>query len=159
MERTQLPIWVSRGPKHPGTAKQGRLKADEWKSFCLIHLPITLVRLWSSSGEDTSRQRKVLSNFMDLVEAIRLSSLRNITSAQITQYEKYIHRYLRKLLDLYPGTSIAPYQHLSLHFGEHLRRWGPTHSWRCFAFERFNGLMQSVQTNSKFGTCSRCERP
>ncbi|KDQ22719.1 hypothetical protein PLEOSDRAFT_1050850 [Pleurotus ostreatus PC15] len=150
MRCTTLPTWVGPGPKHPGAAKGGSLKADEWKTFCIIHRSITLPRLWGAS-DIGSRTHEVLQNYMDLVHAIRLATLRELTLEQINTYEFHMHRYLTNLLRLYPGTSIAPYQHLSLHFGTHLRRWGPTHSWRCFSFERFNGLMQHIQTNSKFG--------
>lgn len=150
MSRTTLPTWVSAGPKNPGSKGQGRLKADEWKTLCTIRLPISLIRLWGTRPPG-SRTREVLMNYMDLVHAVQLASLRELTPLQVERYEFYMHRYLTRLLELYPGTSISPYQHLSLHFGEHLRRWGPPHSWRCYAFERFNGLMQNIPTNSKFG--------
>ncbi|KAJ3752746.1 hypothetical protein EV360DRAFT_18877, partial [Lentinula raphanica] len=52
---------------------------------------------------------------------------------------------------LYPHTRITPYQHMMLHFGDLLRRFGPVHSWRCFAFERFNYILQTTKTNSRFG--------
>ncbi|KAK0207180.1 hypothetical protein IW262DRAFT_669213 [Armillaria fumosa] len=62
--------------------------------------------------------------------------------------------YLQKLLELYPGSGISPYQHLSLHFGELLRSFGPNHAWRCWAFERYNGIIQKINTNNIFGEMS-----
>lgn len=74
-----------------------------------------------------------------------------MSEGQITDYEAHMHKYLTSLLDLYPNTNITPYQHLALHFGPLLRRFGPTHAWRCFPFERYNYLVQQIPTNSKPG--------
>lgn len=148
MDRLCLPSWIGRGPKQPGEAKQGRLKADEWRTLCMVNLPITLVRLW---GQDKGRSGDVLNNYMHLVQAVKIASQRQISAQDIKNYQYHMHSYLESLLKLYLGTTITPYQHISLHFGEHLRRWGPVHSWRCFAFERFNGMLQNITTNCKFG--------
>lgn len=43
MRRTILPSWMNAGPSHPGEAKWGKMKADEWRVFCLVHLPITVI--------------------------------------------------------------------------------------------------------------------
>ncbi|KAF7771841.1 hypothetical protein Agabi119p4_6152 [Agaricus bisporus var. burnettii] len=147
MARTIVPSWVPRGPKNPGSTKQGKLHADQWRSFCTINLVITLVRLWGSEPKD-SRERLMLTNFLHLVSAVKYASLRVVTEESIIAYEFNIRAYLRTLLELYPGTELVPNQHMALHFGDQLRRFGPTHGWRCFAFERFNYLLQQVQTNT-----------
>jgi hypothetical protein len=150
MQRIVLPSWVPRAPSHPGEKKWGKLGADQWRSFCLVNLPITLIRLWGSLDVE-SREHKMLVNFLHLISAIKLATMRKMTKERIAQYERHMHQYLTSLLELYPETSITPYQHLSLHFGDLLERFGPTHAWRCFAFERYNYLMQNIPTNSKFG--------
>ncbi|XP_006460515.1 hypothetical protein AGABI2DRAFT_57528, partial [Agaricus bisporus var. bisporus H97] len=146
MERISLPSWVSRGPAYPGQAKGGKLHADQWRSFFTINLPMTLVRLWGT-GPPESRQAKILENFLYLVSAVKVASQRTISKEDIILYEKHMHRYLTTLWDLYPGIELAPYQHIALHFGDFLRRFGPTHGWRCFAFERYNYLLQQTLTN------------
>ena len=93
----------------------------------------------------------MLDNYLDLVKAVELATRYTQTEANIADYEHHMERYLRTLLELYPQIDIQPYQHLALHFGEHLRRFGPTHSWRCFPFERYNGILQRIPTNLKFG--------
>lgn len=150
MTRLNIPSWVSRAPSHPGEAKYGKFSADQWRTFCTINLPVTLIRLWGKESEDT-REAKMLKNFMHLVTAIRLASMRSMTAERIDEYQRHMHRYLVTLLDLFPGTSITPYQHMSLHFGDMLRRFGPTHGWRCFPFERYNYLLQQIPTNNKLG--------
>ncbi|KIK31552.1 hypothetical protein CY34DRAFT_103141, partial [Suillus luteus UH-Slu-Lm8-n1] len=42
------------------------------------------------------------------------------------------------------------------HFGELLQRFGPTHAWRCWIFERINYTLQQIPTNKKFGTSVCC---
>lgn len=150
MGRITLPSWFTPAPKRPGEAMWGRFKADEWKSFCTVNLPITLTRLWGSKPK-TDRHHQMLENFLHLVAAINLANKRVITNDDIDRYEQHMRTYLKGFRELYPFKDIAPYQHLSLHFSSHLRRFGPTHSWRCWAFERFNGLIQALPTNNKFG--------
>ncbi|KAJ6567785.1 hypothetical protein B0H10DRAFT_2356873, partial [Mycena sp. CBHHK59/15] len=155
MERRSMPSTVGRAPAHPGEAAWGKFTADEWKTFCIYHLPFTLTRLWGpykeSADVEECRKYKMLQNFLHLVGAVKLATSPTITPQTIDAYEKEILSYLSELLTLYPGAQIELYQHLAMHFGDLLKRWGPTHSWRCFAFERYNGLLQKINTSKKFG--------
>ncbi|RXW14134.1 hypothetical protein EST38_g11717 [Candolleomyces aberdarensis] len=148
MQTINRPSWQPNGPRWPGEAKFGKFTAAQWKSFCLINLPITLTRLWGGAAEG-SIQRQCLDNFMHLVTAVKLASMNRMNENRVTQYEYHIRQYLSTLLELY-DTTITPYQHLSLHFGRHLRMFGPVHAWRCFPFERYNNVVQSFSTNNKF---------
>jgi hypothetical protein len=150
MARLLLPSWVARPPSHPGEKKYGKFTADQWKTFCMQILPVTLIRLWGSKPADSTERRR-LDNFMHLISAVKLATMHRITENQIVKYKFHIRRYLETLVELYPGTSITPYQHLSLHFGHHLRLFGPVHAWQCFPFERFNYVLQQFSTNEKFG--------
>ncbi|KAF9521370.1 hypothetical protein CPB83DRAFT_742670, partial [Crepidotus variabilis] len=150
MNKIEAPSWWPPSPKHPGEIKWGKFKAEEWRSFCLVNLPITLTRLWGILPKE-SRQYQMLENYMLLVNAIKIATSRSISHEMISSYEQYMLRYLQGFLRLYPHKNLTPYQHLSLHFGDHLRRFGPTHSWRCYAFERMNGLVQGLPSNSRFG--------
>jgi len=94
---------------------------------------------------------QVIVNFMHLITAVRLANMRVMTETRIQKFEFHFRAYLTELADLYPHTRITPYQHMALHFGDLLRRFGPVHSWRCFGFERLNYTLQKFPTNSKFG--------
>jgi hypothetical protein len=150
MERLCLPTWVTPPPKRPGEGKGGKFKADEWKIFCTVNLPITLTRLWGSKPE-TNRYHRMLKNYMDLIAAVKIATKRNITALDIALYDGYIKSYLKGLQELYPHMKLTPYHHLALHFSAHLQRFGPTHAWRCYAFERYNGQLQKIPDNNKFG--------
>ena len=150
MERLCLPTWVMPPPKHPGETKGGKFKADEWKIFCTVNIPITLTHLWGSKPE-TNCYYQMLKNYMDLVTAIKIATKRSITPSDLVLYDVYMKSYLTGLLELYPHMKLTPYQHLALHFSTHLERFGPTHAWRCYSFERYNGQLQKLPDNHKFG--------
>ncbi|KAF9033649.1 hypothetical protein BJ165DRAFT_1357141, partial [Panaeolus papilionaceus] len=138
MNLITLPSWVSPAPKRPGESKTGKLSADQWKVFCTVNLVVTLGRLWNA-GAGTSdpttpekeRKRAMFANFMHLIAAVKLASMRVMTEQRITEFTFHIHSYLTSLQKLYPWTGITPYQHMCLHLPDLLRRFGPTHGWRC----------------------------
>lgn len=150
MERIQLPSWVPPGPPHPGETKWGKLHADQWRTFCTVHLPVTLARLWGDRPLK-SREYKMLQNFLHLVTAVKLGTTRTTSRRRAKEYEYHMKKYLESLLILFPGIEMTPYQHMALHVGEQLHRFGPTHSWRCYAFERFNHVFQNIETNNIYG--------
>lgn len=150
IQNTTLPSWVGRVPGNLGSASHGTLSADEWRSACTINLVTSLVRIWGTFPAST-REHKMLVNFMHLVNATKLINMRVLTSDRIAEYATSMLEYLRGILDLYPHVSLLPNHHLSLHFPRFLEDFGPTNGWRCFPFERYNYLLQQVQTNQKFG--------
>lgn len=150
LERIQLPSWVPHPPGHPGDCRWGKLTADQWRSLCTIILPVTLMRLWGDKPKE-DRKYKMLQNFLHLVAAVKAASKRRTTSELARDYEFHMREYLKTLLQLFPGTQLTLYQHMALHVGDQLRRFGPTHSWRCFAFERFNYVFRFIETKNIYG--------
>ena len=124
--------------------------ADEWRSFCVVHLPISLINIWGAMPKD-SREYELLSNFMDLVSAVRFGSRRSLSESDRDGYLFYMHRYLKRLLELFPGTTITPNQHSCLHWPFLSVSFGPSHATRTFAFEHNNYVMEQIQTNHKIG--------
>ncbi|KAJ3872925.1 hypothetical protein F5051DRAFT_288753, partial [Lentinula edodes] len=159
MEKLRTPSWMAAAPNHPGEASQGKFTADQWRTFCTVNLPITLIRLWGSLPHE-ERRYEMLVNFMHLITSIRLADMRVMTEERIQTFERHYRAYLTGIIGfemkdrlggLYPHTRVTPYQRMMLHFGDLLRLFGPVHSWRCFAFERFNYILQTTKTNSRFG--------
>lgn len=149
-DRLGLPSWVAPAPRNAGSKSHGSLNADQWRAFCFINLSHTLTRIWGLKHKD-SREYRMLVNFLNLVMAVKVATKRSVSPDDISLYNHHIRAYLNELLQLYPGTTITPYQHLCLHFGSLLQRFGPTHAWRCFPFERCNYILQNIPTNSRFG--------
>lgn len=150
MQKTTLPTWVTRAPKTAGSSRVGKLSADQWRVFCTVNLVITLVRLWGPEPAD-SRSRQMLGNFMDLVIATKLATSRTMTTAGIAEIHSRFRAYLSAVLLLFPKASLVSNHHLTLHLPTLFRLFGPTHSWRCFPFERANYILQRIQSNNRFG--------
>jgi hypothetical protein len=148
MARTELPSWMSPAPRNWETATRGKLTADQWKVVATVHLPVTLIRLW---GAKQGRHFLMLCNFMDLSAAIQLANQRIITERHIVDYERLILRYLQGMKILFKDAPLQPIHHVSMHAGEFLRLFGPTHSVRTPGFERFNERLGLQNTNMKSG--------
>jgi hypothetical protein len=156
MAKTVLPSWVDPAPRNWGTTEHGKLSADQWRVLCTVHLPISLISKWSGSS---ARCSDMLANFMDLVTAVRIASMRVTNDEYITLYEHHIFSYISGVLELYKDADIKPNHHLSLHLGHFLRTFGPVHSYRTFAFERINYMMQKMKTNARPGILASITTP
>ena len=154
-ERTVLPSWVSPIPVEAGSAKAGKLTADQWRTLCTVHLVVTLIRLWGDRDPE-DRKHEMLSNFMHLVTATVLLFKRSVTPERIRLYESSIKDYLEGHLRSYPHLNLTPKHHLSLHLPEFLERFGPVHGWTTWGFERLNFKFQRTETNGKSST-SDCQ--
>ncbi|KAI0755765.1 hypothetical protein C8Q74DRAFT_1340109, partial [Fomes fomentarius] len=154
MENTTFPSWFSPAPSRVSeSASTSGMKADQWRSFCTVHLPISMIYLWGCEPE-SSREFLILDNFMDLVSAIKLGSMRLQTTTRRALFRQYMHKYLKGLLELYPGTTITPGQHLCLHWPDVAENIGPAPATRSFAFENTNLVLQQIETNHKPGDLS-----
>lgn len=146
----ELPTWVTPAPANVGAAKAGKLSADQWRATCTIHLVVTLTRLWGVKDKN-SRHYKMLSNFLDLVSAVKIANRRSLTPNMRSDYTFYMRRYLENLLILYPSVPLSPNQHISLHYEENMERFGPSYASRCFGIERQNFVLQRIPKNMKHG--------
>jgi hypothetical protein len=152
MERTILPSWLSPVPREVGAASAGKLTADQWRTFCTVHLVVTLIPLWAALPPE-DRRRDMLVNFLHLVNFTNLLHRRTMNSKRINVIEQENYAYLTGIRLLYPEFHLVPKHHMSLHLGPMLEAFGPVHAWRTFAFERLNQLFQNIPTNSRSGTC------
>ncbi|KAI0706638.1 hypothetical protein C8Q76DRAFT_630087, partial [Earliella scabrosa] len=148
MTLTLVPTSVGRVPVNVGSASAGTLSADHWRTFCTIHLSITLIRLWGDLPS-SDRRRNLLDNFLHMVIAVRYGTTRRITRAKIQTYSHHIFQYVRGLRELFPEQDLVPNQHLALHLGEVLERFGPTQAYWAFPFERFIRILRKANSNNR----------
>ncbi|OSD03010.1 hypothetical protein PYCCODRAFT_1366505 [Trametes coccinea BRFM310] len=149
--RTVLPSWLERPPRNFGSTSHGKLKADHWRTICTISMVVTLVRLWGSSTAST-RENALLENFVHLVSAVELATKRSVNQERIDKFDDHMSKYLAGIQDLYHWHHLVPNHHISLHLKEFLELFGPVHAWWAYPFERFNGLLQGLNTNNKSDT-------
>ncbi|KAI9459243.1 hypothetical protein BJY52DRAFT_1223234 [Lactarius psammicola] len=150
MEKTTLPSWCSPAPPQIGDKAQGKISADGWRVFCTVHLIVTLGRLWGLRPAE-SRERQLFANFCDLISATKIAAGRSVTMARIDEFRNLMLKYLSGLDELFPGTRLVPYHHIAIHMTELLSHFGPTTAWRCWVFERYNHMLQNIETNGRFG--------
>jgi hypothetical protein len=148
MNKIELPSWVNAAPKGFGLKSHGKLNAAQWRSACIINLPITLIRLW---GRKDGHERQMLDNFLSLVTAVNIGSSKTIIQQSINSYNQSMMLYLQTTKALYPEAKIQPNHHYALHMSMFLENFGPVHSIQTFGFERMNFQQQITPTNKKPG--------
>ncbi|KAI6027207.1 hypothetical protein EDC04DRAFT_3092014, partial [Pisolithus marmoratus] len=101
-EQLVLPSSIFPAPSLLGSEKR-MLSADQWRSVGMIHLIIMLVRIW---GHSQGRQRQMLNNYMHLVTAIYIASLRSTSEELASQYTHHFKSYLSGILELYKEAKV-----------------------------------------------------
>lgn len=147
-----LPSWLEKPPGNIGSAGHGKLKADQWRTLCTVHMVITLGRLWGHK-EATQEEGHVLQNFLQLVVAVDQATRRSMSRSRAALFDTNIQSYVKGLREIFDH-SLVPNHHLSLHLRECLESFGPVHGWWAYPFERYNGLLQRMRTNNKPGRCT-----
>jgi len=150
MEKTILPTWCTASPTRIGDGNHGKISADGWRMFGSVHLIVTLGRLWGILPFE-DRKYKLFTNFCALVHATKIATMRSVTTASAQEFEDTMFAYLRGICELFPSYEFVPSHHVALHMKELLCRFGPTHAWRCWVFERYNHILQQIPTNGNFG--------
>lgn len=67
---------------------------------------------------------------------------------RVARFDEHMYEYLASLRTLFHH-NFVPNHHLSLHLHLCLRLFGPVHGWWAFPFERYNGLLQRLNTNNR----------
>jgi len=156
MANTSLPSWISRAPHNLGSRGHGKLKADQWRTACQVNLVITLCRLWGHPGA-SSREQALLHNYLSLVIAVHWATTRSTSEQHIELVEQHLVYYVQSTLELFGSRALVFNNHASFHIPECLRAFGPAHGWWAFPFERYNGILQRFNTNSRVGMCTNVQ--
>lgn len=152
MASTVMPTYLGRPPPNIGSKGAGSLSADEWRTFCTVNLPISLIRLWGTGEiEPSDRRPSILRNFLHLVAAVRHCTATRMSQSRIIAFDRAILSYLKGLRTLFPMQNLVPNHHIALHIPEVLERFGPPHSYWAFPFERYIRLLRNANTNSRPG--------
>ncbi|POV95546.1 hypothetical protein PSTT_16192 [Puccinia striiformis] len=145
-----LPSWIGRVPSTVGSAKGGKLKADEWVILFEIIMIPTLIQLLSEKSGDIF-EIGVFKNLLHLTSITNIVRSLEITNDDIDALRIHLKAYRQGLLDLFPSFPTKPNHHYALHLPDCLSQFGPAPQWTAWSFERLNGSLASIPTNNHIG--------
>ena len=90
-----------------------------------------------------------LQCWQTFVLACRYFCRPTVTAIDLQGADLLLLKFCRKFEKLYGRNAISPNMHLHCHLKEIIVDHGPVHSFWCFSFERFNGIMGSISTNKR----------
>jgi hypothetical protein len=156
IKETATPSWMGSVPSNFGHAAAGSLKADKWRTFATIYLPLALISFWGFRHHDSPEVKAqlldILDHTMSLVCLVYLACKRSINQARATDYRNLLIEYVRNLKTLHPHANYRPNHHAAFHIYDFLLLFEPVRSWWCFPFERLIGHLQRLPSNHIFGT-------
>ena len=134
----KVPPDVGRIPTNV-SSNYGGFTANQWCNWIIIYSPVVLKGL----------DQQHLQCWLLFVRACSLLSQRIISKDEVTSAAMFVLTFCKKFEELYGKDGFTPNMHLHMHLKQCLSDFGPSHSFWCFAFERFNGLLGSYSTNKK----------
>ncbi|KDR71186.1 hypothetical protein GALMADRAFT_75443, partial [Galerina marginata CBS 339.88] len=155
LSEISTPSWVSPVPSNLGSSSHGKLKADQWRTLGVTHLPLSLLKLWGlcdpGHSSRSKKCREILEVTINLISAVVLASSRTTSPTIATLYLQNMIAYMEGVKKIFPQYNFLPNHHMSLHLYDYLLLFGPVHSWWTFPFERIIGMLERIPTNFKFG--------
>ncbi|OAD69934.1 hypothetical protein PHYBLDRAFT_171957 [Phycomyces blakesleeanus NRRL 1555(-)] len=128
------------------TSKIGKgfpfMKADGWKSWCLVYPPAALKKHLPD---------ELYVNWIHFVDACQLLTKPSITKNEIENAHQSLKKFCIGCEDLYDSDVLSPNMHLHLHLKETIEDFGPVYGFWLFSFEQYNGLIKGFNTNRKNG--------
>ncbi|POV99926.1 hypothetical protein PSHT_13313 [Puccinia striiformis] len=148
-----LPSWIGRVPATIGSAKGGKLKADEWVILFEIIMIPALIRILFENSSDIF-QIAVFQNLLHLSSITNIIRSLEITTDDIEALRVHLKAYRQGLLVIFPSFPTKPNHHYALHLPDCLSQFGPAPQWTAWSFERLNGSLASIPTNNHIGKSS-----
>ena len=134
-----LPNSIGRLPTNI-SSNYGGFKAAQWRSWITIYSPIVLKGILPDDH---------LRCWLLYVRACCILGSRILTHSNINTADLLLLTFCKKFEQLYGKEHCTPNMHLHLHLKQCLFDFGPAHSFWCFSFERYNGMLGSYHTNQK----------
>ena len=117
-----------------------KLTADQWKNFVLYYSIIALRGIITGAN---------LERWRHFVLACRVLCSKEISLENAKLGDALLMQFCRRTERLFGKHEITPNMHLHSHLLECIIDYGPLHSFWCFAFERFNGILGSMPNNNR----------
>ncbi|EJD39700.1 hypothetical protein AURDEDRAFT_70893 [Auricularia subglabra TFB-10046 SS5] len=148
-----LPTWVARPPPNLGEASHGKLKADVVLILFTVIFPMIVPEILARPLPEQSRRRFImLENFAHLVSATNIVASYSTSNALADAYMDHYVQYRSTRQQLWPHQHSVPNHHIAMHNGPALKFWGPLAPLSEFAYERQNGILAAISTNTRHYT-------
>ncbi|KAH9849533.1 hypothetical protein C2E23DRAFT_870645 [Lenzites betulinus] len=130
----QWPSRIGHLPTNLGE-NHGFAKADQWRRWVNIHPSLPELPSNAKNIEEFTRDlREIYEIFLFASVSERILASKSISMEE-------------RMLEL--GIHLLPNHHLAMHYPDIFCLFGPIYAWWLYAHERFNGIQEKVQINSK----------
>lgn len=125
---------------HRIASNYGGYTASQWKNWTLMYSMFWQEGLLLASH---------LRCWQTFVLACQYLSSPVISKIDIVKADMLFIKFGERFEHLYGKKAVTPNMHLHCHLKECIMDCGPVHAFWCFSFERFNGILGSMQVNGR----------
>ncbi|CAB4006868.1 Hypothetical predicted protein [Paramuricea clavata] len=122
------------------SSNYGSYTAEQWKNWTLIYSLVCLKNILPEAH---------LSCWQTFVLACTYICKPVISVAELEVFDGLFVKFCKEVEALYGKEVITPNMHLHCHLRDVLLDHGPSASFWCFSFERYNGILGSTPTNKR----------
>lgn len=135
----RVPAEVGRLPCRIGSL-YGSFTAAQWRNWITIYSPVVLKGILPDNQ---------LRCWLLFVRACCIVCSRVITVVDINSADLFLLQFCKQVEEIYGWEACTTNMHLHLHLKQCFEDFGPAHSFWCFSFERYNGILGSYHTNKR----------
>ena len=139
LSRFRCPQDIGRIPTNIAS-NSGGFTADQWRYWVTIYSPIVLKGVLPDTH---------LRCWLLFVRACSILQARYIKTVDIESADALLLAFCKMFEDIYGSKYCTPNMHLHCHIVDCIKDFGPAHAFWCYAFERYNGILEYVHTNRK----------
>ena len=123
--------------------------ADQWKNWTIYY---SLIALHGLVGEND------LECWRHFVLACRLLCRKSLSKQELKVADLLLMQFCKRTERMYGKKSVTPNMHMHGHLKECVIDYGPLHSFWLYAFERYNGILESIPNNNRSIECQLFNR-
>ena len=140
IEEMDVPTDVGRLPKKI-SSNYGSYTAEQWKNWTLIY---SMFALKDVIGDNHLRC------WQTFVLACKYLCQYTVSTTDLQRADMLLVIFCKEFEKLYSKKSVTPNMHLHCNLKDIIMDHGPVHSYWCFSFERYNGIMGRVSTQKRY---------
>ena len=134
-----VPAKVGRLPSRIGSL-HGSFTASQWRNWITVYSPVVLKGILPDNH---------MRCWLLFVRACCILCSRVINSVDLGSADQFLLHFCKQVEHIYGWEACTINMHLHLHLKQCFEDFGPAHSFWCFSFERYNGILGSYHTNKR----------